>query len=101
MKTLTKDFPDAKFYFIIGADMVEYLPRWKNIEQLINLVTFVGVKRLGYVLQSPYPIIDVDIPSIEISSTMIRKRLLTGQTVHYLIPDRVYTYIKEKRLYEH
>lgn len=100
MKALIKEYPTVHFFFIIGGDMVEYLPHWKNIEQLIDLVTFVGIKRYGYTLQTSYPIVEVDIPRIEISSTLIRSRLLAGQTVHYLIPDRVYIYIKEKRLYE-
>lgn len=101
MRTLKKEHPDVKFYFIIGGDMVEYLPHWQNIDQLIELVTFVGVKRFGYQLQTSYPIVEVNIPGIEISSTMIRKRLAGGESVKYLIPDNVYTYIKEKRLYEY
>src|SRR5699024_3722169 len=35
MKLLKEENPDASFYFIIGADMVEYLPHWKYIDKLI------------------------------------------------------------------
>src|SRR5699024_10107011 len=40
--------PKTDFYFIIGADMVEYLPYWNSIDDLLELVTFVGVNREGY-----------------------------------------------------
>ena len=49
--------PKTDFYFIIGADMVEYLPYWNSIDDLLELVTFVGVNREGYSLESDYPII--------------------------------------------
>src|SRR5699024_4787739 len=34
MQVLSQQYSSTKFYFIIGADMVEYLPHWKNITEL-------------------------------------------------------------------
>ena len=34
MKLLTAMHPDTDYYFIIGGDMVEYLPKWKDIDAL-------------------------------------------------------------------
>ncbi|HLS07272.1 MAG TPA: nicotinate-nucleotide adenylyltransferase [Bacillota bacterium] len=99
MQQLRAEHPNVKFYFIIGADMVEYLPHWKNIDELVNIVTFVGVRRHGYRLATDYPIIHVDIPDIHISSTDIRQRLANKQRCRYLISTNVYTYIKERNLY--
>ena len=45
MKILNERFPDHQFFFIIGADMIEYLPKWHKIDELIELVQFVGVER--------------------------------------------------------
>lgn len=99
IRALTKRHPDARFYFIIGADMVEYLPKWFAIDKLIQLVTFVGVKRVGYHLESKYPIKTVDVPLIDISSSAIRKRIGEQKTVKYFLPDSVLAYIKERNLY--
>ncbi|GAB3795232.1 nicotinate-nucleotide adenylyltransferase [Virgibacillus kimchii] len=99
MKLLKENYPSQDFYFIIGADMVEYLPKWHKIEALIKLIDFVGVKRPGYKLDSIYPIIDIDIPMVEISSTLLRQRLQRRESIAYLTPDKVYSYIEEKRLY--
>lgn len=99
IKSLKKKHPTFNFYFIIGADMVEYLPKWYNISELIQQVTFVGVTRPGYTLHTPYPIKQVEIPRLEISSSMIRKRLANGQQCRYILPDLVQEYIKEHELY--
>lgn len=101
MNILVNEHKNCEFYFIIGADMVEYLPHWNRIDELVHLVKFVGVQRTGYDLKTPYPVIKVDIPMIDISSTKIRKQLVAQTSVKYLIPDSVYTYIKENQLYEH
>ncbi|WP_373277916.1 nicotinate-nucleotide adenylyltransferase [Amphibacillus sediminis] len=99
IKSLQQDFPEVTFYFIIGADMVEYLPKWHQIDQLLDLVKFVGVKRPEYQLETPYPIILLDIPGLDISSTMIRERLAQKRSVQYLVPKPVINVIRERGLY--
>lgn len=99
MKQLTALFPKLQFYFIIGADMIEYLPKWYKIDELLELVTFIGVNRPTYRRESPYPLVHIDIPEFKVSSSLIRKRLKEGSSVRYLLPDSVIDYIKEKQLY--
>lgn len=99
IQALKEQYPTYQFYFIIGADMVEYLPNWYKIDQLIELVQFVGVKRSDYQLDTSYPVIILDTPGLDISSTMIRERLKLNRSVKYLIPERVLSLIKEKGLY--
>ncbi|MDY0396744.1 nicotinate-nucleotide adenylyltransferase [Virgibacillus halophilus] len=99
IQTLTKEFTNEHFHFIIGADMVQYLPNWHRIDELIGLIDFVGVKRKGYTLQTPYPVMDVEVPTIEISSTVIRERLKKRESVKYLVPDAVHDFIKEHDIY--
>lgn len=91
--------PDTEYYFIIGADMVNYLPKWHKINELVNLIQFVGVKRPGYVIESQYPLIWVDVPEITVSSTSLRKSIATGCTVNYLVPQKVLEYIYQEGLY--
>ncbi len=101
MLQLTKDHPEIDYYFIIGGDMVEYLPKWYRIDELMQLVQFVGVKRPNYPEASSYPLIWVDVPEMEISSTLIRKKIEAGCSVKYLVPEKTLTYIEEKGLYKH
>lgn len=99
MKMIDTEHKDHQFYFIIGADMIEYLPKWHKIDELVNLVQFVGVQRPSYSHQTDYPVLYVDVPAFDVSSSMIRDRMKCGQTVRYLLPDPVIEYIEEKHLY--
>jgi len=99
MKIIKSKYKDYQFYFVIGADMIEYLPKWHKIDELVRLVQFVGVDRPEYSHETKYPILYVDVPSMEVSSGMIRERLKNGKTVRYLVPDAVIEYIKENHLY--
>ena len=99
MKELTLRNPETEYYFIIGGDMVEYLPKWHRIADLIKMVKFVGVERPGYRHRSEYPIVWVDVPHIEISSSMIREKIRHDCSIKYLVPDAVEEYIREEGLY--
>ncbi|EIJ78952.1 nicotinic acid mononucleotide adenylyltransferase [Bacillus methanolicus PB1] len=100
MKQLTEIYPDYTFYFIIGADMIEYLPKWHKINELLHLVEFVGVKRPAYSDATHFRIQKVDVPEIEISSSLIRKRRKEGRSIRYYLPESVRKYIEENKLYE-
>ncbi|KRN03894.1 nicotinate-nucleotide adenylyltransferase [Holzapfeliella floricola] len=100
IKALQEQHQDIDFYFILGGDMIQDLPNWYKIEELLPLVTFVGVKRPGYEVASPYPVIWVDSPLLEISSTQIRKRCQNHESIRYLVPKKVMNYINEKGLYQ-
>lgn len=99
MQALHEMYPSHNFQFLIGADMVEYLSKWERIDELMGLMTFISVQRPGYEIDSHFPIKEVQVPTINVSSTMIRERLRAHRSPHYLLPKSVYTYIKERQLY--
>ncbi|MDZ5591015.1 nicotinate-nucleotide adenylyltransferase [Enterococcus cecorum] len=99
MKALIAQNPDTDYYFIIGGDMVEYLPKWYKIDELVEMVQFVGVKRPGYTIDTPYPIIWLDAPMMDLSSSLIRKKIAQGCSIRYLVPEAVRNYILKKGLY--
>lgn len=91
--------PDIEFYFIIGADMIEYLPNWYNIEILCKMIQFIGVNRPGHSNKTNYPVIQIEIPDINISSTLIREKIQENLSIKYLVMDEVMEYMKEHNLY--
>lgn len=99
MKLLTEQHPDTDYYFIIGADMVDYLPKWYRIDELVELVQFVGVQRPRYKSGTSYPVIWVDVPLMDISSSMVRDFLAQGRTPNFLLPQPVLDYIEKEGLY--
>lgn len=100
MKQLTEANPDTDYYFIIGADMVEYLPKWHRIDELVEMVQFVGVQRPKYKAGTSYPVIWVDVPLMDISSSNIRDFIKKGRTPNFMTPAPVLDYIKKAGLYK-
>ena len=99
MKLLIEKNPDVDYYFIIGADMVDYLPKWYKIDELIKMVQFVGVQRPKYKAGTSYPVIWVDVPLMDISSSMIRHHFENGCRPNFLMPQAVIDYIEKEGLY--
>lgn len=99
MKQLTDMEPETVFHFIIGGDMIDQLSTWYRIDELVELVRFVGVGRPGTAGETEYAVQLVDIPQIDLSSTLIRKRFSEKGTVRFLIPSEVEAFIREVGLY--
>lgn len=100
MKLLIEKNPDVDYYFIIGADMVDYLPKWYKIDELVKMVQFVGVQRPKYKAGTSYPLIWVDVPLMDISSSMIRQFIKSNRQPNYLLPKAVLEYINKEGLYK-
>lgn len=100
MKLLIEKNPDVDYYFIIGADMVDYLSKWHKIDELVKMVQFVGVQRPKYKAGTSYPLIWVDVPLMDISSSMIRQFIKSKRQPNYLLPKAVLKYINKEGLYK-
>ncbi len=103
---LQEEYPEHEFFFIVGADMVQYLPKWHGIEELVRRLTFIGVGRPGTPLDlAALPgfiaekVLLADMPLVDISSTMLRARAAEGKSIRYMVPDAVYDYVQRSGLY--
>jgi len=93
----------AELYFITGADALERILSWKDVDRLFALAHFVGVTRPGFELTDAHLPADtvslVEVPAMAISSTACRERVAAGKPVWYLVPDGVVQYIAKCGLY--
>lgn len=99
-------YPDLELFFIIGADMVNYLPKWEGIEELTEMLHFIGLQRPGSFLELdtlPSFIQEsvslAEMPLVDISSSLIRSRLSAGKSVRYMVPEQVYEFMTRSGLY--
>ena len=99
MRYLKEKAPQNNYYLIMGSDQVNSFHTWKEASTLAKLVTLVGIRRPGYPQDPQYPMIWVDAPDIQLSSTAIRRSVATGTSIRYLVPEAVRKYIVEKGLY--
>ena len=102
VKHFKKIYPrQTKFFFILGEDSYSHLPEWKSIDQLKKLTAFAVVNRdFSKKKKNRIPCYFIDMPTLEISSSDLRKRIAQGRSVKYLIPGRVLKYIQGHKLYQ-
>lgn len=102
---LKKQNPHVEFFLLVGADMVKNLPKWYKIKEIIQNVQVIGLGRPGFDHDALPEYIEErlmwipDAVETNISSSIIRERLMLNRSVRYLVPDSVYKYIKEQGLY--
>jgi nicotinate-nucleotide adenylyltransferase len=103
LRDLHAAHPHAELYFITGADALEQILSWRQVEELFTLAHFVGVTRPGYHLVDHHlptgAVSLIEVPAMAISSTDCRARVAAGEPVWYLVPDGVVQYISKRRLY--
>jgi nicotinate-nucleotide adenylyltransferase len=96
--------PDADLYFITGADALENILTWHDVDTLFSLAHFVGCTRPGHRLTGAGlpdgKVSLVEIPALAISSSECRARVAAGEPVWYLVPDGVVQYIAKRHLYD-
>jgi nicotinate-nucleotide adenylyltransferase len=95
-------FPEAGLFYLIGADNVSQLPRWREAGELARLVEFVVVPRPGETppaAQAPFRLRVLRGFPLAISSSQIRARVRAGQSIDGLVPSTVAEAIRNNRLY--
>jgi nicotinate-nucleotide adenylyltransferase len=105
LKTLK---PESEYALILGEDHLNDFFKWKEVEELLKLVSLKIASREGVAQQSKHlPLSDQQrlqegffkIPNLEISSTYLRARLALKKYCKHLIPPKVVDYIEQHRLY--
>lgn len=95
-------FPQAQFYYLIGADQVPMLPRWREAAELAGAVEFLVIPRPGEASVSfPEPFRGRVVQGfpLAVSSSQIRARVRAGKPIDFLVPPPVAEAIKNNRLY--
>ncbi len=105
------EMADGEMLFIMGADTLHSMHRWKRPERILELARIVVALRPGHTnvdlraLEAIDPtaaerVMLVHMPLIEISGTELRRRARRGEPIRYLVPDAVERYIHEHQLYK-
>ncbi len=87
---------------IFGSDAVEDMPNWKEPEALFDLARVAVAPKGCGPLPTQFrgrPLLAVEMPRLEVSSTLIRQRVREGRTIAHLVPPSVEAYILQHALY--
>jgi nicotinate-nucleotide adenylyltransferase len=95
-------FPQARLFYLIGADHLLQLPKWRAAEELAQLAEFVVIPRPGQAA-TPFPAPFrgrwlAGFP-LGVSSSQIRERVKAGLPIDHLVPFLVAEAIRNNRLY--
>jgi nicotinate-nucleotide adenylyltransferase len=102
VRDYARRFPAAERFYLIGADHLPQLPKWRAAEELAQLVEFVAIPRPGQAA-TPFPA-----PfrgrwlqgfPLGVSSSQIRARVKAGQPIEHLVTAAVAEAIANNRLY--
>ena len=104
---------ETKLSWLIGSDMLEDLPNWREVNKLVDMIDIVVVQRAGqpsadFSTLRPSLTAEqinriqgqaINVSLIDISSTLVRERIAQGLSLRYFLPESVEKYIVENRLY--
>jgi nicotinate-nucleotide adenylyltransferase len=104
LQYLTEKYPKHEFSLIMGSDNIASIHKWKNFEKLMSNYSIYVYKRLGddeKSLQNKYPSVKfLDVPLLNISSSLIRKMIKSKKSVRYLLPENVYQQVIQAGYYK-
>jgi nicotinate-nucleotide adenylyltransferase len=111
LPTLAERYPGDDLYFIVGGDSL-VRSRWDRLEAILLQLRALVVAPRGDVTSAELDsaLADVapelrakvrmlDLPLVAESATLIRSRLGAQRSVRYLVPEPVFRYIEEWKLY--
>ena len=109
LRGLREAMPDDELFLILGGDQAATLASWHEPEAVLELATVAVVERISWSkhaigikvgrLRGGRAIRYLDMPLIQISSSLIRRRAGEGRPIRYLVPDKVVAYIESNGLY--
>lgn len=102
LRSLSEQFPQYSFSWIIGTDNLADFHRWYQYEELLRVFSVIVYPRQGYDFVPMYDGMKAvkNMPEVDVSSTQVRELLKQGKGVTGLVHPAVAQYIQEQGLYE-
>ncbi len=104
LNVLKERFPQHQFVLIIGADNWQCFDKWKDYEHILANHEIMVYPRKDYDIIIPEHlsgrVFQLSSPIVEVSSTYIREQLKNQRNMNFYLPQDVYRYILENKLYQ-
>jgi len=100
---LKEKYPTKKFCLLMGGDNLAHLEKWKNYEHILRdykIYVYRRPKSDSTDLPMHENVHFLDVPLMDISSTILRERIRNRQSIKYLLPERVIEEIEKARCYK-
>ncbi len=113
LRHLASEHPQDELFFLMGADSLAEFHRWRDPQEICKLSTLLIVGRPnanepnfevlaemldeGAIASVKNQLIES--PLVDISSTEIRRRVASAESIRFLLPRSVEKYIETQKLY--
>lgn len=90
VESLAAQNPGAQIFLVLGSDVAPNLNTWHRHEELAEMVEVAVIDRPGSVGARPpagWRHTVIDAPTVNVSSTMLRKRLVRNEPVDFVVPQ--------------
>lgn len=102
--TLSEFSDDEELVLILGADAASGIRTWQRWEYVLERAHVAVAPRPGVARQRveeavKVPFTWLDMPSLSLSGTLIRTRVRGGKTIRFMVPEAVWRYVEDQRIY--
>lgn len=98
-----EQFPDKGLYYFLGSDNMDSFLKWKEPMEILDMCHLVVYNRSQSSpendLYNHPKVLTVSSPLIEISSSQVRRRISRQMPYKSLVPNAVFEYINQNKLY--
>jgi nicotinate-nucleotide adenylyltransferase len=110
LRELREQAPERELFLVLGADQAAALPTWRGPEEVLELATVAVAERDGrrrdevrrsvaLLRGAEDRLVFFDMPRVDVSSTLVRRRAAEGRPIRYFVPDSVASFIGAQSLY--
>jgi nicotinate-nucleotide adenylyltransferase len=109
LRSLRESQRDDALFLLLGGDQAASLPSWRSPEEVLSLAVVAVAERDGWhraqiverlgALHSAEQVRFFEMPRVDISSSLLRRRARAGEPIRYLVPDKVANYVEAQSLY--
>jgi nicotinate-nucleotide adenylyltransferase len=109
--------PEVRLRWVIGADMLEDLPSWRNVSEVLEMADLLVAMRPPWQdrIESIFSELSAkftaetltrlragvtETPLVDLSSSEVRRRVAQGRSIRYFVPEAVEAFIARKGLYQ-
>ena len=109
LRELERSSPEDEPVLIVGGDVAQGLPSWREPEAILALAGLVVAEREGIRRQDVLDRVAdlagseriefIDMVRFDVSSSSVRRRVAMGESIRYLVPEPVRAEIESNRWY--
>lgn len=99
---LKEKYPSYEFVLIMGEDNLTHFHKWKNHEQILEhfeIYTYPRPRNVETPFHTHEKVTITNAALMDISSTYIRKCIVSDKSINYLVPEKVKELIESRGLY--